>query len=272
MLQQTEARLNAGDDVRRAASDPLRLFSGRAHMSGWHVWFAQGVSRSLQLDSGQDVSGNWRVSIEELRHVVAGELDNVQFHREGNTRAIGRPRKRIAVPGLWLVLHGDILVAVALLEVLDEALRQDAVAPARFLIEDIVDVGDEDNEAVRVHVLHVPGARHRHGFSQAGLSEALVPILLPFVPSGLFAPDRCAELIAEDVAFIVGHLLVRFHVAYRAKSLGFGIRILEVGACDIVGHAAQLRVLGHPFAQLRAVRSGAGHRALVRVVLLVAPR
>ena len=56
----------------------------------------------------------------KTRYVVAGELDDVQLHREGDARAIGRPRKRIAVPGLRLVLHRDVLFSVALLEVLDE--------------------------------------------------------------------------------------------------------------------------------------------------------
>ena len=136
----------------------------------------------------------------------------------------------------------------------DEALSEDAVASARLLVEDVVDVGDEHEVAVHVGVLHVPRAWHREGLGHAGLDESLVAVLLPLVAGGGFAPDRRAQAVAELVALVVVHRLVSLHKADGSKALCLRVRVFEVRRCDVVWNAAKLRVLCHALTQAFRLR------------------
>ena len=254
MLHEAEARVDAGDDVGRGPGNLLRLLAGGAHLLRRDVRLAQAVGRSLQLDAIQDVDGHRRVDIEKLGHVITRQLHDVLLHREGDDGAVRRPCQRITVPHERFVFDGDVVRAVAFLEVLDEALGEDAVASARLLVEDVVDVGDEHEVAVHVGVLHVPRAWHREGLGHAGLDESLVAVLLPLVAGGGFAPDRRAPAVAELVALVVVHRLVGLHEADGSEALGLRVRVLEVRRCDVVRNAAQLRVLCHALTQAFRLR------------------
>ena len=157
----------------------------------------------MQLYAAQNVGGQGRVDVEELWHVVTRQLHDVLLHRERDDGAVCRPCERVAIPRERLILDGDVVVAVAFLEVRDEALGQGAVAPSCLLVEDVVDVGDNHEVAVHVRVLHEPGPRHREGLGHACLDEAFVTILLPLVARSSFSRDRELDGVLVHAEFEV---------------------------------------------------------------------